>query len=49
MWEHVWEECRRWKKGEGEWQEMVRLGIKGGRRGGEMDERVRAGERREER
>lgn len=32
--------------GRGEWQDMVRLGIKGGRRGGEMDEGVIAGERR---
>ena len=22
-WEHIWEECRRWKSGNGSWQEAV--------------------------
>lgn len=27
-WEHVWEDCREWKKGEGSWQEAIGYWVK---------------------
>jgi len=36
-WEHIWERCREWKGGGGNWQEAVVWALEGDEEGEKMD------------